>query len=1105
MSQGEYPDVIRRTIATSAIVALTIGMAPAATAAPGHAPSEKSPKLQAAAPASLAGAQEKGTVVSLGDGAGKQLYLVQLEGAAVPSYDGGVKGLAPVQAAGRTFAPDAARERAYRDHVVAEQADLRRDIAGVTGRAAQVRYAYTDALNGIAVSLTRDEARQVAEIDGVAAVQVDEIRRLQTDVGPEWIGAPSIWDGSATPSGNGTKGEGVIAGVLDSGVNAANPSFADSVPEADGGDGYSHDNPFGAGNYVGVCDPANTAFYNPDFECNDKLIGAWDFAPGDNADVGYAYDENGHGTHTASTTAGNQVDATTFSAEENPDDRFSTTENIKGVAPHANLITYDVCDGGCPLTAIVAGIDQAIDDGVDVINYSIGSAAPSSPWSDPDALGFLNARAAGIYVATSAGNDGPGAATVGSPADVPWITSVGATQHNRQWQATVEDITADGATHPDIEGLAFANATDGSYPLVDAADLGSNLCVAEELEGEDLTGQIVVCERGVTGRVEKGQVVAALGAEGMVLMNDAASGDSLNADPHALPAVHITYDDGVELEQWMDTVTGEEASLSGGTEYIGDDVADIMAGFSSRGPNRAVEMISPSLSAPGVDILAGNGTDNEVSWGFISGTSMASPHVAGAFALIAAANPDWTPAEAQSALMTTAFTDVTDTDGSEADWFDMGSGRVDLTKASNAGLVLDESEADYVAADPTVGGDVKELNTASMASSQCLEECSWTRTVTATETGAGTWTTEGSGVSEDITVTVTPATFTLAEGESQELTITADVTGASTEDYQFGDVVLTPAAGSEAPAAHLPVAALPSTGIIPAAIDIDTRRDAGSQESEPIEAIAISDLDIEANGLVPATVEGLSIEEDSTNDDAFDGNGTEVVDVTVPQGATRLIAKLSDATAPDFDLFVGTGEVAAENVVASSASGGSAESVDIPLGDGDAGDWWILVQNWDASTPGGTDTVNLEHAVVSGDAGNLRAEGPASQPAGDPFTIRAFWDESRMRAGETWYGSLTLNAAPGGSDHRHHPGDGGPPRGRRHQERRRQPGGTGRHLDLHGRGAAQRHPGGPHLHLHRPTAERHDVRGGIGPRGRDPRGQCPHVGAHHADPGRCGG
>ena len=145
--------------------------------------------------------------------------------------------------------------------------------------------------------------------------------------------------------------------------------------------------------------------------------------------------------------------------------------------------------------------------------------------------------------------------------------------------------------------------------------------------------------------------------------------------------------------------------------------------------------------------------------------------------------------------MTTAFTDVTDTDGSDADWFDMGSGRVDLTKAADAGLVLDETEADYLAADPTLGGDVKELNTASMASSQCLEECSWTRTVTATETGAGTWTAAGSPVTDGIDVTVEPATFTLAEGETQEITVTADVAGSPTEDYQFGTVALTPADG----------------------------------------------------------------------------------------------------------------------------------------------------------------------------------------------------------------------------------------------------------------------------------------------------------------------
>ncbi len=1014
--------MIRRSIAASAVAVLTLGLIPAATAAPRPDSKTEAAELEAA-PATISKTQEKGTVLSLGEGKGRELYIVQLEDAAVPTYEGGVTGLAPVRAEDRTFSHDAAPERSYRRHVLDEQKELRSDIARITGSPAEVRFSYTDAVNGIAVRLTRKQALAVSDLDGVAAVQVDEVRELQTDRGPEWIGAPSIWSGEATPSGTGTKGEGIVAGILDSGINPANPSFAATVSAEDGGDEYVHENPLGAGHYLGVCDPANTAIHIPDWGCNDKLIGAWDFAPLDGTNP---YDNDGHGTHTASTTAGNQVEATTYSAEENEAERFSATRTIKGVAPHANVIAYDVCSGGCPMSAILAGIDQAIEDEVDVINYSIGSSAASAPWSDPDAIGFLNARAAGIHVATSAGNDGPGKATVGSPGDVPWMTTVGATQHDRQWQASVQNITAEGGeTLPDIEGLAFANATDGSFPLVHAGATPYNnpLCGINGgtagdgtfPAGTDLTGLIIVCDRGVSGRVEKGQNVAGLGAEGMILVNDAASGSSLNADPHALPAVHVSHADGTALKEWMATVEGEQASLSGAQEHIGDDVADIMAGFSSRGPNRAVEMISPSISAPGVDILAGNGTDNEVSWGFISGTSMASPHIAGSLALLASANPDWTPAEAQSALMTTAVTDVTDTDGSPADWFDMGSGRVDLTKASNAGLVLDETEAGYLAADPAAGGDVKDLNTASMADTQCLETCTWTRTVTATEAGAGSWSTAGSGIGDGIEVTVEPATFDLEAGETQDITVTADVTGASTDAYRFGTVVLTPGDGSDASPAHLPVAALPSTGIIPAQIDIDTRRDAGSQPSQPIESVQITDLDIQANGLVPAQVESLTIQEDSTNSDPFDGNGTAVTTVDVPQGATRLVASLKNPTAPDFDLFVGTGEVAAGNVVASSASGGSTESVDIALQDGDAGEWWILVQNWDASTAGGTDTVDLEHAVVGGDAGNLHAEGPTTNPAGEPFTIRSFWDEPEMDAGEIWYGSLTLSAAPGGT------------------------------------------------------------------------------------------
>ena len=301
-----------------------------------------------------------------------------------------------------------------------------------------MKFTYTQALNGIAVVLTRAEALKVSRVPGVTSVQVDRLRTIQTDVGPESIGAPSVWSGASDPGeGGGTKGEGIIAGIIDSGLNPANPSFAATVPESQGGDGFVIQNP--RSKYYGVCDSTRagqaTNPYNPTWGCNDKLIGYWDYTG-----KGQTYDDDGHGSHTGSTTVGNQVTVTTHSNEGSPND-FSWTGKISGVAPHANLIGYDVCypvAGGqtsCSEAAIVAAINQAIADKVDVINYSIGGSSPSSPWNDTDTTGFLNARAAGIHVAVSAGNDGPGDATISGPADAPWLTAVGASTHNRQWQA----------------------------------------------------------------------------------------------------------------------------------------------------------------------------------------------------------------------------------------------------------------------------------------------------------------------------------------------------------------------------------------------------------------------------------------------------------------------------------------------------------------------------------------------------------------------------------------------------------------------------------------------------------------------------------------------
>ena len=155
------------------------------------------------------------------------------------------------------------------------------------------------------------------------------------------------------------------------------------VPVADGGDGYDHTNPLGAGNYLGMCDPANTDAVRRELglqrQAHRLLQLREPAADGDPTDD--VYDDDGHGSHTGSTTAGNQVEATAYSAK-GTEHEFSVTSTIKGVAPHANIIGYDVCDGGCQGYSILASIDQAILDGVDVINYSIGSSAASNPWTD---------------------------------------------------------------------------------------------------------------------------------------------------------------------------------------------------------------------------------------------------------------------------------------------------------------------------------------------------------------------------------------------------------------------------------------------------------------------------------------------------------------------------------------------------------------------------------------------------------------------------------------------------------------------------------------------------------------------------------------------------
>ncbi|MCB8990160.1 MAG: S8 family serine peptidase [Ardenticatenaceae bacterium] len=735
-------------------------------------------------------------------------YIIQLQDPPVASYEGGIAGLAATNPSVNGMADLRTTEAttAYANYLQGVQADFATAVADVLSREVTVSDTFQYAFNGLVVNMTSEEAAKVAALNGVKKVYRETIENVLTDVGPTWIGADGIWDGSAT--GVATMGEGVVVAVLDTGVNSDHPSFADV-----GGDGYDHTNPLGSGNYFGVCDSANPD-YQPGFVCNDKLIGVHDFIDGDGNDPNSPEDGDGHGSHTSSTVAGNVVTATIYGPTT------SLTKTISGVAPHANIIMYDVClngpsseGGGCPGTALLAAAEQVVLDhadlidaghagGIAAINYSISGGA--DPYNDAVEQAFLAATDAGVFVSASAGNEGPGASTVAHVS--PWVSTVAASTHNRKIINSLVNITSDDDSLADIVSVGFTSGY-GPAPIVYAGDYpnpndpgGDPAQCLEPYPAGTFSGQIVVCDRGTIARVDKGANVLAGGAGGFVLANVAAQGEAVVGDAHYLPGIHIGVTDGDALRAWIaDNVNDNPVATITGYSYDVDPAnADIMADFSSRGPVLSLDVLKPDVTAPGVSIWAAVNNDDPGTpdgfdeYGFLSGTSMSSPHNAGAAALMTALYPDWTPHQIKSAMMMTAVPDssVKEDGVTPTDPFDVGSGRLALGDAANAGFVLDETTANFEDADPSLGGDPTTLNLANFSNRQCLQNCTWTRMLESTQATTVTWTATATG---PFTVTVEPATFDLAPGAMQMITVTADVTGMPADAWAFAEVTLAPA------------------------------------------------------------------------------------------------------------------------------------------------------------------------------------------------------------------------------------------------------------------------------------------------------------------------
>ena len=913
-------------------------------------------------------------------------YIVTMADEPAATYDGGTAGIpATAPDAGEKLDTTSKAVTDYRNFLKGRHSAA---LSGANVGQAKKFYDYSVTINGFAAKLSGSEAARLKRQPGVISVELDKKYQLDTITTPDFLKLTAPGGAWSRDFRGGKQ----IIGIVDSGIWPENPSFSNAI------NANLQYGPHPRWN--GTCQIGERFAVS---DCNNKLIGARFYAngwggPAVKTDFPYEYysprDADGHGSHTASTAGGNEgvpveIEGTNYG-------------KASGMAPRARIAAYKVCwgrggEGGCFGSDSVAAIDQAVADGVDVINFSISGT--STDFVDPVELAFLRATNAGVFVAASAGNSGPAESTVAHPS--PWITTVAASTHDRLSQATLS--TGDNATY------IGASAQQTGTPVLDlvyavdvkaaaATDADAALCKKDTLDSAKVAGKMVLCNRGVIGRTEKSMTVKDAGGEAMVLGN--TSPNSINADIHFVPTIHVDAPAREAILTYIKADGPSTGKLAPGVT-VKDETAPLTAVFSSRGPLLAGEgdLLKPDITAPGVDVLAAVSPDGYFgrNYDLLSGTSMSSPHMAGLAAVLKSAHRTWTPTLLKSAMMTTAY------DVEDASPFDVGSGHVRINKALGPALSYEAGFDDYInflcgtgdvsdAALCTNPIDASDLNQPNIA----IGELAGSQTVTRTVTKIGDRTetfTASVQAPPGVDVVVEPASFTLNKRETQKFTVKFTATDAAAfDEYTFGKLTWTDTRGHKVKSdiAVKPVALAAPDEVSGTGAEGSGEFDITFGYTGPYKA--------EAHGLNPATQQDGTVADDPANDintALRTGVGVKFHPVVVPAGTLHTRVSLFDEYTDgndDLDLYLFRGNT----FVGASGSGSSEEQVDVA--NPEPGTYTAVVHGWQTDEitggPGANYTlfdwsVPADHTI---DPNTLVIDSaPAAAVVGTTGTIQYSW------------------------------------------------------------------------------------------------------------------